>query len=140
MKCQIPLEVSFHRKASTSCEIGFSHSGPLRSRISGGRIKTSTQLLSLIRSYAAVFTVMSSTCPLPRCIYVCVCVWMVYICALFICASVCCNEDSLSSCCAGRHSEGTPSAKNADSEFINMHFCTSKCNWTRLQKCTSLLI
>lgn len=42
MKCQIPLEVSFHRKASSSCEGGFSNSGLQRSEISSGRIKIFT--------------------------------------------------------------------------------------------------
>lgn len=139
MKRQIPLEVSFHRKASASCEIGFSHGGPQRGQISGGRIKTSTQLLSLTRSYTAVFTVMSSTCPFPQCVYVCA--WMVHMCALFICASESVATRTACFLFRGRkRTEGTPSAKHADSEFINLHFCTSKCNWTRLQKCTRLLI
>lgn len=135
MKCQIPLEVSFHRKASSSCEGGFSNSGLQRSEISSGRIKISTPqpVLHLLPSQW-----------LPLALYLTACVRYIFkpfFFLLWIRYRVCCCEDSLFPVVREEMiREARASAKNADSEFINLRFCKSKCNWTRLQKCISLLI
>lgn len=96
--------------------------------------------------YAAVVTILpvSSTCPLPS-VHTCMSSldWMCGMCVPFPPQSlqVCCNEKKTCFLLWGRkRTEGTASIINADSEFINLPFCKSKCNWTRLQKSTRLSV